>query len=80
MSAPTNQRLSVIAAGIVGNVMEWYDFSLYGYFAVALSHHFFPSNNPGLSLLETFAAFAAGFLVRPLGGLIIGRIGDRHGI
>mgnify|MGYP001188438390 FL=1 len=79
MSAPTNSRLSVIAAGIVGNVMEWYDFSLYGYFAVALSHHFFPSTNPALSLLATFAAFAAGFLVRPLGGLIIGRIGDRHG-
>lgn len=70
-------RRKVILAGLVGNVMEWYDFAVYGYFASIIGVHFFPSENPAISLIAAFGAFAAGFLVRPLGGLLIGRIGDR---
>jgi MHS family proline/betaine transporter-like MFS transporter len=59
--------------------MEWYDFSVYGYFAAVIGHQFFPSGNPSISLISAFGAFAAGFLVRPLGGLLFGRIGDLIG-
>lgn len=69
----------VILAGLVGNVMEWYDFAVYGYFAAILAPQFFPSSSPAVSLIAAFGAFAAGFLVRPLGGLVFGRIGDMLG-
>jgi len=69
----------LIAAGTVGNVMEWYDFAVYGYFAQAIGKHFFPSNDPATSLIAAFGVFAAGFLMRPLGGVVFGHIGDRFG-
>ncbi len=69
----------VILAGLIGNVMEWYDFAVYGYFATVIGQQFFPSANPAVSLIAAFGAFAAGFLVRPLGGLVFGRIGDKIG-
>ena len=59
--------------------MEWYDFAVYGYFAAIIGRQFFPSDNPAVSLITAFGAFAAGFLVRPLGGLLFGRIGDLIG-
>lgn len=69
----------IIFAGLVGNVMEWYDFAVYGYFAAILAPQFFPVSSPSASLIAAFGAFAAGFLVRPLGGLVFGRIGDKLG-
>lgn len=72
-------QFRVILAGLTGNVMEWYDFAVYGYFATVLGPLFFPSDNPAVSLIAAFGAFAAGFLVRPLGGLLFGRIGDLVG-
>ena len=66
----------VILAGLIGNVMEWYDFAVYGYLATVIGKQFFPSDEPTVSLIAAFGAFAAGFLVRPLGGLVFGRIGD----
>ncbi len=75
----SDKRRKVILAGLVGNVMEWFDFAVYGYFASIIGTHFFPSENPSVSLIAAFGAFAAGFLVRPLGGLIFGRIGDLVG-
>jgi len=69
----------VIAAGVVGNVMEWYDFAVYGYFAVTIGHLFFPSSDPTVSLIGSLGAFAAGFLVRPLGGVVFGYVGDVFG-
>ncbi len=71
----TNQRL--IVAGIAGNVMEWYDFAVYGYFAQTIGQHFFPSEDQIASLIAAFGVFAAGFLMRPVGGLVFGYIGDR---
>ena len=78
-TSPEDTRKKVILAGLVGNIMEWYDFAVYGFFASIIGVHFFPSENPAISLIAAFGAFAAGFLVRPLGGLLIGRIGDKIG-
>lgn len=75
----SDTRRKVILAGLIGNVMEWFDFAVYGYFASIIGTHFFPSENPVVSLIAAFGAFAAGFLVRPLGGLFFGRIGDLLG-
>ena len=70
-----SQRKLVIA-GLIGNVLEWYDFSVYGYFAVSIGRHFFPSEDPATSLLAAFGVFAAGFLMRPVGAVLFGHIGD----
>jgi MHS family proline/betaine transporter-like MFS transporter len=66
-------------AGLAGNVMEWYDFAVYGYFAPVIGRQFFPAEDPAASLVAAFGVFAAGFLMRPLGGLVFGHIGDRVG-
>jgi MHS family proline/betaine transporter-like MFS transporter len=68
-----------VVAGTIGNVMEWYDWSIYGLYAAIISKHFFPSQDPLASLLLTFAVFAVGFLMRPLGALFFGPYGDRVG-
>lgn len=72
------RRMSILA-GIIGNVMEWYDFAIYGFFAPVLGRLFFPSADPTTSLIASFGAFAAGFLMRPVGGAVFGYIGDRIG-
>lgn len=77
-TSPANSR-KLVFAGLIGNVMEWYDFAVYGYFAAIIAPQFFPSSSPSVSLIAAFGAFAAGFLVRPLGGLVFGRIGDKFG-
>jgi MHS family proline/betaine transporter-like MFS transporter len=68
-----------VAAAVVGNVLEWYDFSVYAFVAVIIAKKFFPAGNDSSALLATFAAFGIGFLARPLGGIVIGRIGDTRG-
>ncbi|MGO4169735.1 glycine betaine/L-proline transporter ProP [Novosphingobium sp. YAF33] len=68
-----------VGAAALGNAMEWFDFGVYGYIAVTLGHVFFPSGNPTVQLIATLATFAAAFLVRPLGGLVFGPLGDRYG-
>jgi len=73
-----NGRQAVTAA-VVGNVLEWYDFAVYAYLATVLAKKFFPSGNARVALLSTFAAFGIGFVVRPLGGIVIGRRGDVKG-
>ena len=75
----THDRLKFIITTVSGNVMEWYDFALYGYFATVIAKLFFPSQNAFFSLLMTFSAFASGFIARPIGGVIFGHIGDRYG-
>src|SRR5215471_13288657 len=76
-SAETARRF--IVAGIAGNVMEWYDFAVYGYFAQTIGQHFFPSKDPVASLIASFGVFPAGFFMLPVGGLVFGHIGDRIG-
>ena len=68
-----------IIAGLAGNVMEWYDFAIYGFFAATIGAQFFPSDDPSISLISSFSVFAAGFIARPLGALLFGHIGDRLG-
>lgn len=68
-----------LVAGIAGNVMEWYDFAVYGYFASIIAPMFFPSDDHVSSLLATFGVFAAGFLMRPIGAIVFGHLGDKMG-
>lgn len=68
-----------VAAAIIGNIVEWYDFTLYIFLAPVLAHHFFSSNNPVNGLLLTFMIFAIGFFIRPLGSLLFGHLGDHIG-
>jgi MFS transporter, MHS family, proline/betaine transporter len=69
----------VIAAGTVGNVLEWYDFAIYGYFASAIGRQFFPHEDAVAQLLSAFGVFALGYLMRPVGGALVGHIGDKFG-
>jgi MFS transporter, MHS family, proline/betaine transporter len=75
---PRAVRRGVIA-GVVGNILEWYDFALFGFFALQIGTHFFPADNPTASLLAAFGTFAAGFVMRPVGGALFGWVGDRFG-
>jgi MHS family proline/betaine transporter-like MFS transporter len=75
---PRAMRRGVIA-GVAGNVLEWYDFALFGFFARQIGAHFFPAHDPTASLLAAFGTFAAGFVMRPLGGALFGWVGDRFG-
>lgn len=71
--------VKTVATSMVGNLFEWYDYALFGYFASIIGQQFFPSEDKTVQLIAAFSAFAAGFLVRPLGGMIFGHIGDRMG-
>ena len=66
-------------AGLVGNVLEWFDFAVYGYFVGQIGRQFFPGSDATAQQLLTFAVFALGFFARPFGSLVLGRIGDRVG-
>src|SRR5580704_9188772 len=76
-TATSHGRL--VIAGVAGNILEWYDFSVYGFFAGAIGRNFFPSKNPTTSLIEAFGVFGAGFLMRPVGALLFGYLGDKRG-
>ena len=68
-----------VGAAALGNAMEWFDFGVYGYLAVTIGQVFFPSSNPTAQVIAAFATFTVAFLVRPLGGLVFGPLGDRYG-
>jgi len=68
-----------VAAVACGNALEFYDFLTYAFFAIQIGRSFFPSSDPTGSLLASLATFGAGFLMRPVGAVVLGRIGDRHG-
>src|SRR2546423_2220513 len=70
---------TVIVAASVGNVIEWYDFYIFGSLAAVLSVKFFEQSHPVAALLSTIALFTAGFLIRPLGAFLFGWMGDRIG-
>ena len=76
--APGAARRAV-TAGAIGNFMEWYDFSVYGFFAAIIGSQFFPSDDPVASLLASFAVFAVSFFMRPVGAFVFGHYGDRVG-
>ncbi|MBT6203927.1 MAG: MFS transporter [Rhodospirillaceae bacterium] len=75
MTAHSHARRTALA-GVIGNVLEWYDFAVYGFFAVTIGKHFFPTDDPAVSVVLSFGVFAVGFLARPVGALIFGHLGD----
>src|SRR5258708_28916513 len=68
-----------ILAAAAGNVLEWYDFTVYAYMAPYIAAKFFPGDDPLPGLLAVFATFGLGFVIRPLGGILIRRFGDLKG-
>ena len=79
MNQKTNETTGiwkVIGASSVGTLIEWYDFYIFGSLATVIANQFFPKTNPTAALLSTLATFAAGFIVRPFGALVFGRLGD----
>jgi MFS family permease len=79
VAPPPSTLRKVVIAAVIGNVLEWFDFVVYGFLAVTISEVFFPTSNPTVSLLVTFGAFGLAYLVRPLGAILIGSYTDRHG-
>lgn len=75
----TSKGRTALLAGFIGNVVEWYDFALYGYMAGILSGLFFPREDNAAALIATYGVFAAGFLMRPLGSAVFGWLGDTIG-
>ncbi len=75
----TSSIWSVIGASSAGTLIEWYDFYIFGSLATIISTHFFPQGNETVALLSTLATFATGFIVRPFGALVFGRMGDMVG-
>src|SRR5512143_3809841 len=75
----STEEKRVIFASSLGTVFEWYDFYLYAILAPFFAALFFPPGNATAALLSAFAAYAAGFLVRPFGAIVFGRIGDLVG-
>ena len=69
----------VVIGSAAGTVVEWFDFALYGYMAIYIAHNFFPSENQMTGLLATFAVFLISFIMRPIGGIYFGKLGDRIG-
>ncbi|MFD7912948.1 MFS transporter [Streptomyces sp. NPDC059752] len=73
------KRRLALAGGSLGNLVEWYDWFVYASFAIYFADSFFPGDNPTTQLMNTAGIFAVGFLMRPVGGWILGRAADRHG-
>jgi MHS family proline/betaine transporter-like MFS transporter len=76
---PRQSALRTALAGLIGNVLEWFDFAVYGYFASDIGKQFFTQSSHSAQQFLTFGTFALGFLARPIGSLVLGRVGDRIG-
>jgi MHS family proline/betaine transporter-like MFS transporter len=77
--APRQSVARTALAGIIGNVLEWFDFAVYNVFVAAIGAQFFPASNPTVQTLTAYAGFAIGFFGRPVGSLVLGAVGDRVG-
>jgi MHS family proline/betaine transporter-like MFS transporter len=69
----------VVSSAVVGNTLEHYDVFIYGFFVATIAQHFFPKEDKLTGITSTFAIFFIGYLARPLGAMVFGRIGDRLG-
>ncbi len=78
-SEPGHLSARVLSAGAIGNILEWYDFGLYGLFAPVLAELFFPATDRLAALMSVYGGFAIGFIMRPIGGAVLGHFGDRIG-
>jgi MHS family proline/betaine transporter-like MFS transporter len=79
VSQPRQSAARTALAGLIGNVLEWFDFAVYGYFAVSIGKLFFPSDDPTASTLFAYGSLLIGFLGRPIGSVVLGLVGDRIG-
>lgn len=71
-------QIRIILASIIGNILEWYDFALFGLFATLIAQNFFPKEDARTALIGSFGVFAVGYFMRPLGGVILGHFGDKR--
>ena len=78
-AGPRQSAARTALAGVIGNVLEWFDFAVFGYFSNEIGASFFPSSNATAQHLKTFAVYAIGFGARPIGSLVLGPVGDRIG-
>ena len=78
-AAVSKQRIWAIIGASSGNLVEWFDFYVYSFFSLYFAHVFFPAGDTTTQLLQTAGVFAAGFLMRPIGGWLFGYVADRHG-
>ena len=78
-ATPKVSTRKMVAAGVIGNIIEWYDFGLYGFLGPVLAQLFFPARDAATALLATFGVFAAGFLMRPVGAFVFGYVGHKLG-
>ncbi len=78
-AARPQSALRTALAGLIGNVLEWFDFAVYGYFVSDIGRQFFPESSPAAQQLQTLGVFALGFFARPVGSLVLGAVGDRIG-
>ena len=78
MERPVPRTRQIVAA-VIGNALEWYDFTVYGFLAAIMSRLFFPASNEYISLLVYLATFGVGFFMRPVGAIVLGLYADRHG-
>jgi MFS transporter, MHS family, proline/betaine transporter len=79
LKSDTTNLLKAVLACMAGNWFELFDFTVYGYFAVQIGRAFFPTHDPIASVLATFASYGVGFLMRPVGGMVLGSFGDKRG-
>src|ERR1700744_450790 len=79
MAKPSKLDRKSVAAVVLGNALEFYDFTIYAFFAVSIGNAFFPSKSPIDSLLSSLALFGLGYVMRPIGGIVIGGFADRAG-
>ncbi|MEF9873312.1 MULTISPECIES: MFS transporter [Micrococcaceae] len=81
-TAPARRQSTArgIAAATIGNALEWYDMAIYALLAIYIGHNFFPSENPAVEVIQAFAVFGISYLIRPLGGLVLGSYADRKGL
>ena len=79
MLTKRQQLIRVILSGGIGSMLEWFDFAVYGYLASVIARVFFPTEDPVAGTLSAFAVFTVGYLMRPVGAVLLGNIGDRLG-
>lgn len=79
VDAAVQQRRRAIVATVIGNGLEWFDFTVYSFFAVIIAKLFFPTGNELTSVLLTVATFGVGFFMRPVGGIVLGIYADKVG-
>jgi len=79
--SPVHKQSAIrtVLAGLIGNVLEWFDFAVFGYFSATIGQQFFPQSSPAAQQLFAFGAFGIGFFARPVGSIVLGLVGDRIG-